>query len=105
MAILEDGKTRSAEQLLAEPLALNLNPGEPTRKYVYTALIEYIPRQIGRGHKPQLVQDSERNFRISKPPDDWPDLVPYEAPPTDAASDPLIVRLESTSHGAESGGL
>lgn len=99
IAILEDGKTRSADEILHEALERKAIPPRTTRKYVYTALIEYIARQIGRGHRPQIVQDARRNFRINEPPDDWPDLVAYEAPTVDAQTDALIARLEKTSRG------
>jgi DNA primase len=99
--ILEDGKARSADAILAEALARNLVPPHTTRKYVYTALIEYIARQTGRGRKPQVVQDAERNFRINEPPDDWPDLIdPQESAP-DPTREPLIARLEATATGGD----
>ncbi len=47
IAILEDGKTRNADDILKEALAQALVPPNTTRKYVYTNLIEYIARQIG----------------------------------------------------------
>lgn len=99
--LLEDGKARSADAILAEALARNLVPPHTTRKYVYTALIEYIARQTGRGRKPQIVQDAERNFRINEPPDDWPDLIaPAERAP-DPTLEPLIARLEATATGGD----
>ena len=99
IAILEDGKARTADQILAEALARKLVPPATTKKYIYSALIEYIARWLGRGRKPQIVQDAERQFRINEPPDDWPDLVPFPAPHPDAAVDALVARLESTSTG------
>jgi len=99
IAILEDGKARTADQILAEALARKLVPPATTKKYIYSALIEYIARWLGRGRKPQIVQDAERQFRINEPPDDWPDLVPFPAPQPDTAVDALVARLESTSTG------
>ena len=99
--ILEDGKPRSAEQILAEALHRKLVPAATTKKYVYSALIEYIARQLGHGRKPPLVQDADRSFRINEPPDDWPDLDPnmHAQPTIDAQTQALIDRLEATSAG------
>jgi hypothetical protein len=63
LAILEDGKPRSANQILAEALARRLVPAQTMRKYVYTAQTEYIARTLGHGREPLLVQDVHRNFR------------------------------------------
>jgi DNA primase len=46
--ILEDGKARTAQQILDEALARGLVQPNMTKKYVYTALIEYIARTIGQ---------------------------------------------------------
>ncbi len=73
--ILGDGKARDAKELLQEALARKLVPANTTYHYIYTALIEYIARQLGRGRKPPIVQDEQRRFRINEPLDDWPDLV------------------------------
>jgi hypothetical protein len=99
IAILEDGKTRDADEILKEALAQALVPPNTTRKYVYTNLIEYIARQIGHGRKPQIVQDAQRRFRINEPPDDWPDLITPQTQPDDAAADALCERLETTAVG------
>lgn len=97
--ILGDGKPRTADELLAEALKRDLVPSQTTRKYVYSALIEYIARQLGRGRKPPIVQDAQRRFRINEPADDWPDLVsPPHAPASDAAR-ALADRLEATATG------
>jgi len=76
IAILEDGKARTAEEILDEALELKLVPPTTTKKYIYSALIEYIARWLGRGRKPQIIQDADREFRINEPPDDWPDITP-----------------------------
>src|SRR5487761_1974233 len=44
-----------------------LIPDTTLRKYVYSALIEYIARAIGRGRKSPIIQDEQRNFRINEP--------------------------------------
>ncbi len=95
--ILGDGKPRTADDLLAQALARGLVPPQTTRKYVYSALIEYIARQLGRGRKPPILQDAQRRFRINEPADDWPDIVPVSQPAGDEASRALAERLEATS--------
>jgi len=101
ITILEDGRVRNADQILAEALARGLVPSRTTRKYIYTALIEYIARARGHGRKPQIVQDAERNFRINEPADDWPDFVDLPAPAPDADADAIIARLDDTSTGED----
>lgn len=97
--ILGDGKPRDAKQLLEEALARKLVPPNTTYHYVYTALIEYIARQLGRGRKPPILQDAQRRFRINEPLDDWPDLAPAAQRPHDDAAQALCDRLETTGSG------
>jgi DNA primase len=97
--ILGDGRARDAKALLRESLARKLVPPNTTYHYVYTALIEYIARQLGRGRKPPIVQDAQRRFRINEPLDDWPDLVPLPQPPTDEEAQALCHRLATTGGG------
>ncbi len=99
--ILEDGKARSAQQILDEALARGLVQPNMTKKYVYTALIEYIARTLGHGRKPLIVQNEDRTFRINQPPDDWPDLQPLAQPAIDANTQALMDRLERTSTGTD----
>lgn len=99
--ILGDGKPRTADELLAEALERKLVPPQTTRKYVYSALIEYIARQLGRGRKPPIVQDAQRRFCINEPADDWPDLEPRPARAHDAAVDALAARVETTATGED----
>lgn len=97
--ILGDGKARDAKELLQEALARKLVPANTTYHYIYTALIEYIARQLGRGRKPPIVQDEQRRFRINEPLDDWPELAPAPQRSADAAAQALCDRLESTGSG------
>jgi len=99
--ILDDGKPRTADELLAEALARKLVPPQTTRKYVYSALIEYIARQLGRGRKPPIVQDAQRRFRINEPADDWPDVAPPPKAHASDADEALSDRLETTSTGED----
>ena len=97
--ILDDGKARTADELCAEAIKRGLVPNTTKRKYVYSALIEYIARAMGRNRKPPIVQDAQRRFRINEPPDDWPDLVPLAQPAIDAATQALCDRLDATATG------
>lgn len=72
IAVLDDGAARTADEILALSLERGLVPPGTTRKYVYTALIEYIARSKGRERKPQIVQEHDRRFRANHPPDPWP---------------------------------
>jgi hypothetical protein len=96
--ILDDGKGRTAREILAEALKRHLVPAGTTPHYIYTALFEYLGRQMGRGRKPPIVQDAQRLFRINEPPDDWPDLAP-PMPSADDAVAALCDRLEATGGG------
>lgn len=97
--ILGDGKARTSQEILTEALRRKLVPPNTLNKYVYTALIEYIARQIGRGRKPPIVQDAQKRFRINEPLDDWPDLAPLPQRPMDEAAQALCDRLEATASG------
>ena len=100
--ILSDGRPRDADQLLAEGLRRGLMPKTTTRKYVYTALIEYIARARGHDRKPLIVQDPDRHFRINHEADDWPAprSLPAQREPL-ANVDALTHRLRETAHGGE----
>jgi DNA primase len=95
--ILEDGVARTADQLLQEAIRLNLLTTETKRKYVYTALTEYIARQVAHGRRTPILQDEQRRFVINEPPDDWPDIEPV--PRDEAQVRALCERLETTSMG------
>ncbi len=99
--ILDDGKARDAKELLREALAKKLVPPNTTYHYVYTSLIEYIARQLGRGRKPPILQDAQRRFRINEPLDDWPDLEPLPERPVDEDVAALCRRLETTGGGED----
>ncbi len=98
LAILSDGHPRSADEILAEAIKNGTLPPHTSRKYVYTALIEYIARTEGRKRKPLIVQDDDRRFRINEPPDPWPAIAVPQPPPAPGAEE-LCARLSQTSHG------
>jgi len=100
MNILEDGITRSADEILAEAQKQHLLAADYKAKYVYTALIGYIARANGNGRKPYIVQDENRNFRINEPPDDWPNLNPPPPRPPDPQAQALVDRLTTTATGS-----
>jgi bifunctional non-homologous end joining protein LigD len=101
MHILEDGATRSADEILAEGIKQHLLAADYKAKYVYTALIEYIARANGNGRKPYIVQDENRNFRINEPLDDWPNLNPPPPRPPDPQAQALVDRLTATATGKD----
>jgi hypothetical protein len=84
LAVLADGKARSADEILAEAQKRGLLDASVTRKHVYTALSEYIIRAVGSGRRPELTEDVEDRFRINRAPDDWPDIDTTGLPPLDA---------------------
>jgi DNA primase len=97
MEILADGKARTADEILEEALRRHLLTADTKRKYVYTALTEYIARQIAHQRHAPFLQDERRRFRINEPADDWPDIAP--APRDHAQVAELNKRLEDTSSG------
>jgi DNA primase len=99
--ILGDGRPRTSHEILSAALARELVPANTQNKYVYSALIEYIARQLGRGRKPPILQDAQRRFHINEPPDDWPDLVHEPEPRADAAVQTLCDRLDETATGKD----
>jgi hypothetical protein len=100
LEILSDGVPRSADEILAEGIARTLLPKSTTRKRVYTELIEYIARTVGRMRKPLITQDPNRKFRINEPADAWPAADVPQPPPAPNA-EALCARLEQTSRGGD----
>ena len=107
-SILADGKPRSAEEIFAEGVKRGLfDPAHQTRKYIYTALSQYIQRTLGRGNKPLFVEDPDRRFRLNRPVDDWPDidttgLAPLAVPATPPAEAvPAIDALRQAASGSD----
>jgi DNA primase len=104
LRILADGREHDAQDILDRALALGLLPRSTTRKYVYTALHEYVERTIGAGRKPAFVQiEGKSAFRINHEPDTWPDvpLPPRPAWLTQRQVDEAAARLEQTSTGGD----
>ena len=72
IAVLADGLPRTSDEICTEALARGLVPAGTSKRYVYTALIEYIARTKGHERKPAIVQDRDRRFRANHPADPWP---------------------------------
>jgi hypothetical protein len=72
IAVLADGLPRTADEICSAALERKLVPAATTKKYVYTALIEYIARTRGHDRKPAIVQDPDRRFRANHAADPWP---------------------------------
>jgi hypothetical protein len=102
IAVLADGLPRTAEEICAQALARELVPVGTSKKYVYTALIEYIARTKGHERKPAIVQDRDRRFRANHPPDPWP--APAASAAVDvptAASLAALERVRTTATGLD----
>ena len=99
IAVLQDGRTHTAEDILELALKRGLLDASATKKYVYTSLIEYIARAKGNGRKPAIVQNGDRSFRINEPPDDWPELPEEPAAQPSPQIATLIERLNQSAAG------
>lgn len=107
IAILADGKARTADEILAEGRRRGLFDASVTRKHVYTSLSQYIERAAGSGRKPEIAEDVQHRFRLNRAPDDWPDidatgLRPLaQNPPLSAAASAAIARIRKASQGSD----
>lgn len=107
LAVLADGKARTADEILAAATARGLFTADMTRKRVYTALSQYVERALGRGRKPQILEDEQHRFRLNHPLDDWPNLDLTGLPPlahnrtTSAEVQQTIDTLRATSTGTD----
>ncbi len=104
LQVLADGAPHDADDILAQALARNLLPATTTRKYVYTALHEYVERALGAGKIPELVQVAGgTQFRLNEPADLWPAIALPPLPRWLApeAAEALGARLRATSIGGD----
>ncbi|HEV7180429.1 MAG TPA: hypothetical protein VGN11_11180, partial [Candidatus Baltobacteraceae bacterium] len=101
MQVLSDGMPRDAAQIVHDAAASGLLPSTFDKKYVYTALIEYIARAQGNGRKPRIVQGADRSFEINEPLDDWPNPPPIAVPAITTSTQALIDRLATTASGSD----
>ena len=103
IAVLADGLPRTSDQICTEALARGLVPPKTSKRYVYTALIEYIARTKGHERKPAIVQDRDRRFRANHPVDPWPAPAAAslgDGAPT-AASLAALERVRATARGLD----
>lgn len=104
LAVLADGRPRTADEILTLAVQRGLLPRDMTRKRVYTALSQYVERAAGRGRKPRLLEDAQHRFQVNRALDDWPDLDLTGLPPL-AHSDALAADVRKAIealHGAAS---
>lgn len=99
IAVLMDGQSHSAEDILKIALERHLLDQSVSHKYVYTSLIEYIARANGNGRKPQIVQNGDRTFRINETPDYFPAVPDEPAAPLSAERAALCDRLVASAQG------
>ena len=104
LQILADGKAHDADDIVAQAIMRRLLPASTSRKYVYTALHEYVMRTLGAGRIPQIVQTENTSiFRLNEPEDTWPAIelapLPRWLPAATAAA--LAQRLRETSTGTD----
>lgn len=99
IAVLQDGRSHSADEILAIAQQRKLIDPKTPAKYVYTSLIEYIARANGNGRKPAIVQNPDRTFRINEPPDLWPPIDEPALPPPSPEISALLDRLEKFANG------
>ena len=100
ITVLEDGRSHTAEEILAAAQGRGLLDPTATHKYVYTSLIEYIARANGNGRKPAIVQNGDRTFRMNEPPDEWPDV--SQTPPSPCTPE-IAALIDRLHRSAEAG--
>jgi len=99
LAVLADGKPRSAGTILSDGLAARLvRPGAKAES-IYDSLQRYVQRARALGRRTLIVMDEERRFRLDQPPDNWPEpLILPTRPPVQSAG-ALVAELRATSGG------
>ncbi len=97
--ILADGKPRTADEILAEGKAAGTIDPKTDARAIYIDLTQNIAREKGRGHKPLIVEDPDRRFRINEPLDAWPAVPVQPLPAPSANIQAIIDRLHASSHG------
>ncbi len=108
IAVLQDGQSHSAAEILQMASERGLLDAKASQKYVYTSLIEYIARAKGNGRTPKVVQNPDRTFRVNEPEDLWPQLSDEQARElrgADAVASPaiesVIASLMETAKGSD----
>src|SRR5947209_5795191 len=100
LAVLADGKPRTAHEIVEAAIARHLLPHSSTGRVLYVSLLQYLARAKGWGGVQLIVQDPERRFRANHPVDAWPE--PDEPLPVRSAVpdiDGYEKRLRELAHG------
>ena len=100
LAILADGKPRTAKEIVEAAVARHLLPHTASGQVLYVSLTQYLARVKESGRLHLIVQDPDRRFRANHPLDDWPE--PDEPLPTRTAVkdvDAYEDRLRRLAHG------
>jgi hypothetical protein len=100
LAVLADGKPRTAADIVEAAVARKLLPSGASGRVVYVSLLQYLARAKQSGRLQLIVQDPDRRFRANHPVDDWPEpsaLLPVRA--SNANVDALEKRLRALVHG------
>jgi hypothetical protein len=100
LAVLGDGKPRTARQIVDAAIEQHLLPHGTSAQVVYVSLTQYLDRAAHAGRRQLIVQDADRRFRVNHPIDDWPD--PTDPLPTRSAVIDVAEhekRLHALAHG------
>jgi hypothetical protein len=102
LKILEDGKARDAATLARDGVSAGLFSPSMTETNIYVGLTDYIAREVMRGRRPDIVQDTTaKAFRVNHPVDDWPEVVLAPRPRylTAEAFSEITTRLHEAATG------
>jgi hypothetical protein len=100
LAVLADGKPRTAKEIVEAAIAQHLLPHTASGQVLYVSLTQYLARVKESGRLQLIVQDPDRRFRANHPIDDWPE--PDEPLPSRSAVkdvDAYEERLRRLAHG------
>jgi hypothetical protein len=104
LSILADGKSRTADEILAEGRKRGLFPASENRHNIFGVVSNYINRALFDGSTPLVVKELGGRFRLNRPADDWPaidttGLVPLAIPdkPPPAGADAVSALLKAPS--------
>jgi restriction endonuclease len=100
LAVLADGKPRTAKQIVEAAIARHLLPHGASGQVLYVSLVQYLARAKDSARLQLIVQDPDRRFRANHPIDDWPE--PAEPLPSRTAVcdvDAFEHRLRELAHG------
>jgi Restriction endonuclease len=100
LAVLADGKPRTAKEIVAQGIARGLLPRDAQSRVLYVSLLQYLARAKGSGRLQLILQDPDRRFRSNHPVDDWPEpKLPVSTRNPTSNIDALAKCLHALSHG------